>query len=604
MAGKIPQHFIDELLSRTDIVDVVGLRVKLKRSGSNLSACCPFHSEKTPSFTVSQTKQFYHCFGCGAHGTAIGFLMEFDGMHFVDAIETLAEGLGLEVPREGGASKGPPQADNKPLFSLLQRVASHYDAELRNSPSTICYLKNRGITGETAKRFKLGYAPDGYDSLLNQFPADKKGLISTGMVAENDRGGSYARFRDRLMFPIRDRRGRIIGFGGRVMGDKEPKYLNSPETVLFHKGSELYGLFEARKAAMDADSVLVVEGYMDVVALAEHGVENAVATLGTACNQQHCEILFRVVPGIVFCFDGDRAGRDAAWRAVQACLPCLKDGRDAHFLFLPDGEDPDSLVSEQGAEALSALLQKKVPIIDFLFNHLSHDLNIDEIGGKAQMVEKIKPLLAKIPAGVYRRLSEQRLESLIGLSLDIGPAEPAATPKTTNAPAFAPLKGLTTMRRAIILLIHHPAVVATIPADQYRVDSSLKGASLLLDLIAICQAQAGISTGALLEHFRDREEWPIVNKLAATPYMPDGSDIDLEAATPEFKHCINELNQRSHKDELSKVSPQHRTGLLGIGRNRAPGSINSAATSLTTNHGRKNPLDPSGKGPGKGWRKK
>lgn len=577
MAGKIPQHFIDDLLSRTDIVDVVGQRVKLKRSGSNLSACCPFHNEKTPSFTVSQTKQFYHCFGCGAHGSAIGFLMEYDGMHFVDAIETLAEAQGLEIPREAQTGHTAAQPDNKPLFALLQRVAEYYDSELRQCEKAIDYLKGRGITGETAKRFALGFAPDGYDTLLQQFPQDAQALLDTGMLARNDRGNTYTRFRDRIMFPIRDRRGRIIGFGGRVMGDKEPKYLNSPETVLFHKGSELYGLFEARKSALDEACILVVEGYMDVVALSQHGVQNAVATLGTACNQQHCEIIFRTVPGVIFCFDGDRAGRDAAWRAVQACLPCLTDGRDAHFLFLPDGEDPDSLVSRQGAEGLNTALQGKVPIIDFLFNHLSLELNIEEIGGKARLVEKIKPLLSKIPAGVYRRLSEQRLESLIGLSLNMSrnpadneQANTQASPKT--APKFAPLKGLSTMRRAIILIIHHPGLVAVLERNDYRIDRHVKGAQLLYRLIDICHPQPDISTGALLENFREDSDGPILNKLAATPYMPDGSDIDFATARPEFVHCIETLNQRTSADEVSKVRPENRTGLLAITPNKTRGN--------------------------------
>jgi len=387
MAGQIPQDFIDDLLSRVDIVEIIDQRVTLKKSGTNYSACCPFHNEKTPSFTVSQTKQFYHCFGCSANGNAIKFLMEYDSMHFVDAIETLAEGAGMEVPR--GPQSNVPRDDVKPLYTLMESVASFYQAQLKGAQEAIDYLKARGLSGETAKRFGIGFVPDGWDSLQTHIPNEEAGLIKTGMLIKPDGGKRpYQRFRNRIMFPIRDRRGRVIGFGGRVMDNQEPKYLNSPETVLFHKANELYGLYEARKAAQLNNMVIVVEGYMDVVALAQHGIDNAVATLGTAANQQHSQTLFKTVPTIVFCFDGDRAGRAAGWRALQATLPCLQDGRDAHFLFLPDGEDPDSVVKANGAAGFNDLLAQRIPIIDFLYQHLASDIDMKSIGGKAQLAEK------------------------------------------------------------------------------------------------------------------------------------------------------------------------------------------------------------------------
>jgi len=431
MAGPIPQAFIDDLLSRIDIVDVITPRVTLKKSGSNHMACCPFHNEKTPSFSVSQPKQFYYCFGCGEKGNAIGFLMAYENMHFVDAVETLAESIGLEVPRDEQSARL--HNDNRPLYALLDSVADFYQGALRDSTDAIAYLKARGLSGEIAKRYGIGFAPDGWDTLSDAIPGSEEGLIKTGMLIRKDQQRSYQRFRNRIMFPIRDRRGRVIGFGGRVLDNQEPKYLNSPETPLFHKGSELYGLFEARKAIQDADMVIVVEGYMDVVALAEHKVDNAVATLGTAANQQHSEILFKVVPNIVFCFDGDKAGRAAAWRALVNTLPCLQDGRDAHFLFLPDGEDPDSIVREHGHAGFQDLLATRQSIIDFLYAHLAADVDMSSIGGKAALAEKAKPLLETIPRSVYKHLATRRLETLIGLSM--GSERAGAQPQNTPRPA-------------------------------------------------------------------------------------------------------------------------------------------------------------------------
>jgi len=587
LAGRIPQHFIDDLLARVDIVDVVNSRLQLKRAGNNLKACCPFHGEKTPSFTVSQNKQFYHCFGCGAHGSAIGFLMEYDGLHFVDAIETLADMIGVEVPREqnGNNTSGAvaTQSDNRPLYELMESVGAHFVTELKNSKRAIDYLTQRGLSGETAKRFRIGFARDGYDNLDKAFSGQRKALETTGMLARNDRDNVYARFRDRIMFPIRDRRGRVIGFGGRVIEKQEPKYLNSPETVLFHKSQELYGLYEGRRDAQDQGFALVVEGYMDVVALAEAGIGNAVATLGTSPNQHHCETLFRVVPGIIFCFDGDRAGREAAWRAAQAALPCLRDGRDAHFLFLPDGEDPDSLVAREGADGLNRLIsEQKVSIVDYIFDHQSENLNLSELGGKAALVEKMKPLLSRMPEGVYRDFSFRQLEQVVGFPIDQknlsssttrADSKPAYQPTTTkpkaeNAYLNNTSKRLSVMRHSILLLLNHPDVSKKYSPAEFTISQELQGAPLLLALLQACQQRQGMTTGSLLEYFRDTEHVDVLQKLAIVELMPDGSSMELQQAEETFVHCLQQLHSRSRLKSASKLQPSQRTGLLSVTRTK------------------------------------
>lgn len=564
MAGKIPQHFIDEILARIDIVDVVNPRVTLKKSGSNYMACCPFHNEKTPSFTVSQTKQFYHCFGCGANGSAIGFLMDYDNMHFVDAIETLAEQLGLEVPRDETTAQN--HSNNKPLYTLLEKVGAHYQQSLRNSTTAVEYLKKRGLSGEIAKRFAIGYAEDGWDSLQTQFADDEAALIKTGMLIKNDAGRVYPRFRDRVMFPIRDRRGRVIAFGGRVLTQEEPKYLNSPETPLFHKGSELYGLYEARKAAQDAGMALVVEGYMDVVALAQYGVDNAVATLGTAANQQHSELLFRTVPNIVFCFDGDKAGRAAAWRALNATLPCLEDGRDAAFLFLPDGEDPDSIVQARGKEGFDELLAQRTPIIDFLYKHLSDGIDTNSIGGKAQLAEKAKPLVNTMPAGVYKKLALQRLENLLGISM--GSKRVAPQKQTKQRESVLGKGNMTVMSRAVLLTLQHPTLISQLDPEQMEVDESIAGADVLLKLVGYADADPEITTARLLERFREAPSYHYLQALATRSFLPDGREIDEEAARIELVHCIELLKSRSQKTHTEQLDANARTGLLSFSKRK------------------------------------
>ncbi|WP_282348095.1 DNA primase [Pseudomonas sp. PS01301] len=438
MAGLIPQGFIDDLLNRTDIVDVVQSRLQMKKAGKNYTACCPFHKEKTPSFSVSPDKQFYYCFGCGAGGNALGFIMDHDNLDFPQAVEELAKAAGMEVPREdSGRNSKPRQPTDSPLYPLLEAAAEFYRLALKGHPqrrAAVDYLKGRGLSGEIARDFGLGFAPPGWDNLFKHLSSDslqQKAMIDAGLLVENaDSGKRYDRFRDRVMFPIRDSRGRVIAFGGRVLGDDKPKYLNSPETPVFHKGQELYGLYEARKHNRNLDEIIVVEGYMDVIALAQQGLRNAVATLGTATSEEHLKRLFRVVPSVLFCFDGDQAGRNAAWRALEAALPSLQDGRKARFLFLPEGEDPDTLVRAEGSDAFRARInQHAQPLADYFFQQLTEEADPRSLEGKAHMATLAAPLIDKVPGANLRTLMRNRLSQITGLSGE------AVSQLVQNAPA-------------------------------------------------------------------------------------------------------------------------------------------------------------------------
>ena len=462
MAGKIPQHFIDDLLARADIVPVVDSRVKLRKTGKNYSACCPFHDEKTPSFTVSPDKQFYYCFGCGASGNAIGFLMEYDRLPFPEAVEKLAASLGIDVPREQLApGQVKRQQESQSLYQLTEKAADYYRAQLkehRAAGAAITYLRNRGLSGAIARDFGIGLAPPGWDNLLNQLgtSAEKAELLeraglairrqdSDGNPGKNEPGKRhhYDRFRNRIMFPIRDQRGRTIGFGGRVLGDEKPKYLNSPETPIFHKGRELYGLWEARQANRELQRLIVVEGYMDVVALAQFDIRCAVATLGTACGEEHIQLAFRHTQELVFCFDGDQAGRTAARRALEAALPHMQDGRSLRFLLLPEGEDPDTLVRQIGGERFNQLIDEQGrPLEDFLFDLLGEGINLQTMDGRARLSKAAAPLLDLLPAGVYRQLMFQQLARRTGLEQDmleeIIAAEKARAAKLAQQPQTTP----------------------------------------------------------------------------------------------------------------------------------------------------------------------
>ncbi len=425
MAGRIPQHFIDDLLARLDIVDIIDSRIKLKKTGRNYSACCPFHKEKTPSFTVSPDKQFYYCFGCGASGNALGFVMEYDHLDFPAAVDDLAGQLGLEVPREQSRSQST-QPDYSNLYQLTEQAVSFFQDQLRHhgqSAKADSYLERRGLNSQCIEQFKIGFAPPGWDNLqkhLGSTPEREKQLIQVGLLVENeDTRRIYDRFRDRIIFPIRDSRGRYIAFGGRVLGNEKPKYLNSPESPIFHKGKELYGLYEARQANRSLSNILVVEGYMDVVALAQQGISNSVATLGTATTPEHMQRLFKVVPEIIFCFDGDDAGRRAAWRALESTLPQMEDGRQARFLFLPQGEDPDSIIRQEGPENFQNRIRSQALSLDtFLFKELEEGLNLNTMDGAARLAKLAQPYINQLPEGIFKQLILKKLSGLTGLEAD------------------------------------------------------------------------------------------------------------------------------------------------------------------------------------------
>jgi DNA primase len=551
MPGPIPQSFIDDLLARADIVDVIGRRLPLKKAGREFQACCPFHGEKTPSFTVSPTKQFYHCFGCGAHGSALGFLMEYDRLSFPEAVEELATSLGLEVPREAGFEQGP---DRRPLYDILEQAAVFYAVQLRDHPEAhraVTYLKRRGVSGEIAARFRLGFAPPGWDTLIQGIGPDHLAkMVDAGLAAEQGER-RYDRLRERIVFPIRDARGRVTGFGGRVLDDSKPKYLNSPETPIFHKGRELYGLFEARKADAHPARLLVVEGYMDVVALAQFGITEAVATLGTATTSEHLEKLYRASPEVVFCFDGDRAGRDAAWKALQTALPLLRDGRQARFLFLPDGEDPDSLVRAIGAEALRAQIAEAQPLSEFLFEKLETQVDMTSLDGRARLGELAKPLLDQLPKGLFRDMMQQALNDRIGLS-----ASKQDRPVPTQSSRPRPQGRITPMRRAIALLLQHPELGGLPDLSLGWQALSSPGVTLLKDLLETTAAHAEITTAALVERQPDPQARAQLAKLAV---LNLGA---IDDAAEQFRGTLASLSKEQRLQERQALLEKSRSTSL------------------------------------------
>jgi DNA primase len=447
MAGFIPQSFIDDLLSRADIVDVVGACVTLRKTGKNYSGLCPFHQEKTPSFSVEPDKQFYYCFGCGKGGNAIGFIMDYENIEYPQAIESLASSMGLEVPREESEQLQQQREKNQELYDILQKASSYYQQQLRQHPekdSVIKYLKDRGLSGEIARDFKLGFAPPGWQNLLEKLGSTtdaKKTLLDAGFLIENPenkRNPVYDRFRNRIMFPIRDQRGRVIAFGGRVIGDDKPKYLNSPETPVFHKGEELYGLYEAKQKVRKLERILIVEGYMDVIALAQNDINYCVATLGTATSTSHLKRLFKLVPEIVFCFDGDNAGRDAAWRALQQALPLMEDGRTARFLFLPDGEDPDSQVRKIGPKAFIKSIGEATQLAEFFFENLCSQVDMESLEGRAKLGTLAMPLIKLFPDGLLRRLILDQLAKTTGVDLNTLSKMSGANTSTVETHPYAP----------------------------------------------------------------------------------------------------------------------------------------------------------------------
>jgi DNA primase len=557
--GRIPQNFIDDLVARVDIVEVINARVPLKKKGREYSACCPFHNEKTPSFTVSETKQFYHCFGCGAHGTAIGFLMEYEHLDFVDAVETLAAEYHIEVPREDSPhTGGSTEDDRQPLYDVLERAAKLYQQQLRTSERAINYLKQRGLSGEIAQRYRMGYAPEGWNFLLDNLGKNKTGirhLLGAGLLIEKAPDRYYDRFRDRIMFPILDRRGRVIGFGGRILDQGEPKYLNSPETTVFHKGLELYGMYEARQAVRKLERICIVEGYMDVVALAQNGIEYAIASLGTATTGEQIHKTFRSVREIIFCYDGDNAGRKAAWRALENTLPILRDGMIARFLLLPEGEDPDTLVRKEGKERFEQRLENATPLSDFLFEHLQQEHDITSSEGKAGLAERTRPLFAKMPDSILRELLLNKLAGLLDIDAQ-KLATPTSTTPQTPKPAIlqqaaTPQKGPAELRVCIALLLQHPplATLLELP-DDFR-ESEVNGVALFYAVYRTIVDNPAISAQAILERWRDRKELPILERLSILDIPgADKSDIREQLYLETTNRLISRLHYETRYEAL------------------------------------------------------
>ncbi|KAB0518820.1 MULTISPECIES: DNA primase [Pseudomonas] len=623
MAGLIPQSFIDDLLNRTDIVDVVSSRVQMKKAGKNYTACCPFHKEKTPSFSVSPDKQFYYCFGCGAGGNALGFIMDHDNLDFPQAVEELAKAAGMEIPREeSGRPHKPRQPTDSPLYPLLTAAADFYRQALKSHPqrkAAVDYLKGRGLTGEIARDFGLGFAPPGWDNLYKHLSSDtlqQKAMIDAGLLVENaETGKRYDRFRDRVMFPIRDSRGRIIAFGGRVLGDDKPKYLNSPETPVFHKGQELYGLFEARKNNRNLDEIIVVEGYMDVIALAQQGLRNAVATLGTATSEEHMKRLFRVVPSVLFCFDGDQAGRNAAWRALEATLSSLQDGRRARFLFLPEGEDPDTLVRSEGTDAFRARInQHAQPLADYFFQQLTEEADPRSLEGKAHMATLAAPLIDKVPGANLKSLMRMRLLEITGLSgeavsqlvhnaphdaappaYDPGmdydampdysdfhqPQEAYApqqewTPKKPGAggkkwdkkpwskngkrgdgdEAYAPRTPVAVEAPTLIALrtlIHHPHLAEKVESADHFANESNTYAQVLIALIEAVQKNPKLNSIQLMARWHGTEQGRLLKALAEKEWLIDGDNLEQQ-----FLDTITRLSAGQHTQTLDELIKRAR----------------------------------------------
>lgn len=597
MAGRIPQSFIDELLARVDVVDVVDSRVKLKKTGKNYSACCPFHNENTPSFTVSPDKQFYYCFGCGASGTALRFVMEFDGLSFPDAVEKLADQMNMAVPREAASQREVQQEqEHQSLFKRMEAASQFFERQLREHDKrdrAIQYLKGRGLSGKAAKFFGIGYAPPGWDNLQEALGTDKtaiRELVTSGMLIEKDDGRTYDRFRDRIMFPIRDARGRYIAFGGRVLGDEKPKYLNSPETPIFQKNRELYGLYEARKIRQKLTRFVIVEGYMDVVALAEFGIHYAVATLGTATSEHHLRRLFKIVPEVIFCFDGDDAGRTAAARAMETALPVLSDGVQARFLFLPDGEDPDTLIRQEGRDGFEKRLNESLHLPEFLFEQLKQQVDFDTLDGKARLDKMAAPLIGKLPKGTLRSLMEKRLEDMIGTrsaamaavnettpepepEIDDGvsmpdiitePVPPSHAPDTEDP--LAPM-----VHRAISSLVRFPGLAQELSIPETEAETEYE--RLLFEILKrLHQSPQQESIGLLIQWIGSPYE-PELKALADHPesdqIRPVAADVRvvLERMTArKDDRALEELEAKFHRGE--KLTPEERSQLHELKKQR------------------------------------
>ena len=569
MSGKIPRSFIDELIVRVDIVDLIDSRFPLKKAGRNFVAKCPFHNEKTPSFSVNRDKQMFYCFGCGAGGNAITFVMDYDHLDFVGAVEELAAFAGVSVPQRDTSDNRSKHDELSALYEIQKRVANFYSDQLFNQSvgrSAICYLKNRGVTGDIARAFMLGFAPSGWN-VLKTARFDNKMLLAAGLTTQNDEGRCYDRFRNRIVFPIRDRRSRVVGFGGRVIDDSAPKYLNSPETAVFQKSKELYGLYELLQNSAKPERIIVVEGYMDVIALAQHGIKYSVATLGTATSRNHVDILFRYTQEIVFCFDGDRAGREAAWRAVEIAMPSLKDGRQIRIMHLGSGFDPDSYIRQEGADRFCAEVTGATMFSDYFFDRLSSDVGLVGIEGRANLVAKAKPMLARLPDGVLRELMIKRLKDVAGLDgIELSTRHQGQYSrghfKSFKTSRVAP----SPVRMAVAILLQYPATVKNLDLKEIRgVNHTSQGIKLLYEVLDILNENPEITSAGLIERFRGQPSEKYVNTLARFELLIPDQGLEFELAD-----ALNKIGQREkermvtdllRKAEQETLSDQERAEL-------------------------------------------
>jgi len=585
--ARLPQAFIDQVLDRTDIVDVVDRRVKLKKAGKNYSACCPFHQEKTPSFSVNPEKQFYYCFGCGAGGNALGFVMDYERMEFREAIESLAQAAGIELPPE--EADAAPQVDQqKPLYEAMEKATRVYESQLRKHPSrgrVVDYLKQRGLSGEIARDFRLGFAPEGWDNLMTTLSSEEEigQALTAGLLIENDSGRKYDRFRDRVIFPIVNQRGKVIAMGGRVLGDGKPKYLNSPETPLFSKSHELYGLHHIRKFAKNLSRIVVVEGYMDVIALAQFGIHYAVATLGTSVGKPHLEMLFRRVDHVVFCFDGDEAGRKAAFRGMEAALPMMEDGRQVKFLFLPEGEDPDSVVRNKGSQHLEHLFDNAAPLETFLFDQMAQGIDLNTMDGKARLSKLVAPYINLIPDGVFKTLLFKALADRTDMDVDslrrLREIEKSVSAEYESTPAADPSEGLSesdapfdypdgyeamggnahlqgtplqiepnrsALSRALGLIVLKPSAASAI-TDDLLPDQGGTLINLLHEVVRQVRETPELSTAALLGYWMGTDEGELLSEAAAKEVIDDEQHI-----SEHLMAILNKLSRDRHVTLLRK----------------------------------------------------
>ncbi|MFZ2407101.1 MAG: DNA primase [Methylobacter sp.] len=566
MSGRIPREFIDDLLVRVDIVDLIDSHVPLKKTGNNFVARCPFHTEKTPSFSVNRKKQFFHCFGCGASGNAISFLMDFSHLDFVEAVEDLAGFAGLEVPRES-IDYRPKQKkeDLTNVYALMEQVAAFYMEQLRTSDEgkkAVEYLKNRGISGDCARDFMLGYAPDEWKALTARF--DQRLLLEAGLLVSKEDGQPYDRFRGRIMFPIRDKRARIIGFGGRVLDNSLPKYLNSPETSLFHKSKEVYGLYELLEKNAKPQRILIVEGYMDVIALAQFGIHYAVAALGTAASQAHLDLLFRFSSELVFCFDGDKAGRGAAWRAMESAFSSLKDGRQIRIMLLPQSHDPDSLIREEGVDGFTGRMQTAETLSEYFFGHFANELNLSEMEGRAQLVNSAKPYLEKLPDSVFKEMMFARLKELSGWAgLDVLENTATLAPKQRNPkqdPRIIKKRPqdngrLSSARVAIALLVQNPRLAET--AEQREIDWSaleFKGVTLFKNILQMIADKNPANAAILMECYRETAEENSIKALALLDTKVPDDKIETV-----FCDSLDRLLTQARETSLDRLLEKSKT---------------------------------------------